>query len=572
MSNVFKAYNRYIGVMVLFFVLCCAPVVGHAYESVQGFVSEIVVQEDGSFLVTETVQYDFSQNERHGIFRTLPLTHPQSASKWYLRRVVDIDAIHVTLDDQSVPFEITRNSDSLQIKIGDAEQSITGMHRYELSYVVHGGLSYYADSYPELYWNVTGHEWSVPIIGVVANVSAPADGLRPEHACYRGFVGQTHSCVIEVATSTEVVTFKTSELAPGEGLTIAQSVSGQVVHTLVVEEVRWAILLIPALLMAVLLFGVTAYRIKTAHKLDLPVVAQYEPYPGVLPMFTGVLMDGRLDARDITAGIVYLAEQGFLRIKKIDKKVLFLFEVDDYEVTLLKSINEAPTSFHETILSLLFSFGRPDETVTLSDLKSDYAKRRTNQKALMELRKAVADDVVERGFYETVFKVMYIVWWAVGTGVLLAGGYYVSATFLPFVLAVSVVAFLLIAMMYRRRTRLGYEAKNHLDGFKEFLSVTDKERFSFHNAPEKSPEQFLKYLPYAIALGVEDRWAKVFADITIPAPVWYDGDSVGSFSAVALSHDIGAFSTALTTSASSTPSSGGGSAGGGAGGGGGGSW
>jgi uncharacterized membrane protein len=111
-----------------------------------------------------------------------------------------------------------------------------------------------------------------------------------------------------------------------------------------------------------------------------------------------------------------------------------------------------------------------------------------------------------------------------------------------------------------------------MQGFKLFLSVTEKERYSFFNAPEKSPELFMKFLPYAIAFNVEKEWAEVFKDLTIPSPSWYDGGGVNTFSAVALSSDISAFSTTFATSSGVQGSSGGGSSGGGAGGGGGGSW
>ncbi len=126
--------------------------------------------------------------------------------------------------------------------------------------------------------------------------------------------------------------------------------------------------------------------------------------------------------------------------------------------------------------------------------------------------------------------------------------------------------------LFERRTKVGYEALDHLKGFKEFLSVTDAERFKFHNAPEKSPEQFMTYLPYAIAFRVEKQWATVFEGISIPNPSWYDGGSVGAFSAANLTSSLGAFSTSFTASSGTSASSGGGSSGGGGGGGGGGSW
>ncbi len=144
-----------------------------------------------------------------------------------------------------------------------------------------------------------------------------------------------------------------------------------------------------------------------------------------------------------------------------------------------------------------------------------------------------------------------------------------------FILGIVLVSTLIagaVVFFVSRRTASGFEAKNHLDGFKLFLSVTDKERFDFHNAPEKSPELFMQYLPYAIALGVEEKWAKVFKGITIPQPDWYSGGSVNAFSATALTSELTSFSTSFSASSGVSGSSGGGSSGGGGGGGGGGSW
>jgi uncharacterized membrane protein len=122
---------------------------------------------------------------------------------------------------------------------------------------------------------------------------------------------------------------------------------------------------------------------------------------------------------------------------------------------------------------------------------------------------------------------------------------------------------------YQRRTLKGYEALNYLKGFKDYLSTTEKERYKFHNAPALNPEQYMEYLPYAIAFGVEKEWAEVFKDIQITPPDWYQSDVPKQFNAPAFAASLSSFSTSLSSSAGTSGSSGGGSSGGG---GGGGSW
>ena len=48
-------------------------------------------------------------------------------------------------------------------------------------------------------------------------------------------------------------------------------------------------------------------------------------------------------------------------------------------------------------------------------------------------------------------------------------------------------------------------------GFQRYLSITEEDRLETLHPPEKTPELFERYLPYAIALGVENKWASKFA-------------------------------------------------------------
>lgn len=114
-----------------------------------------------------------------------------------------------------------------------------------------------------------------------------------------------------------------------------------------------------------------------------------------------------------------------------------------------------------------------------------------------------------------------------------------------------------------------------------YLQVAEKDRLEFHNAPEKNPKLFNELLPYAIALGVEAKWAKQFKSLNIDeqSTDWYSGTgnrlSTAAFVS-GLSSDFGGavnsgFAPAQSSGVSSGGSSGGFS-GGGIGGGGGGSW
>lgn len=568
--------NNFLQLCAVSAVFLFVPFFAAASEKIDSFDSNIELSADGTFLVTETISYDFGEAERHGVFRYIEKEHPQAASSFLKERYLEIELLEVALDGGEVPYEVTDSNNKLEVKIGDPDSTLSGSHTYRVIYKVIGGYSYLEDGTAEVYWDVTGNGWDVPIESAVAHIKN-SDITAEERACYIGAQGETGSCTITQDEKGEV-SFSAVELGPQEGLTIAQALDGEDIQILVLERFNLILMLIVLLPFLALAIGIFGYRYRTEHKTGNPIIAQYEPYKDFKPMYTGMLFDGRLDPQDITAGIVYLAEQGFLKIRKVEKKVMFLFEVDDYQLQLMRPFSEIESAYLKDVLLLIFYENAPiGDVVTLSSLKTDFAKQKVNAVKLQTLRTDLKKDLERSGFFQT-NKTAQILLFVFGGFLFLM---FFIGEFIFFFLGLETLLLFIVAMvcglvlsvfMFERRTRTGYEALDHLKGFKLFLSVTDAERFKFHNAPEKSPEQFMEYLPYAIAFGVEKQWAKVFESVTIPNPSWYDGGSTGSFSAVNLTSSLGAFSTSFAASSGSSASSGGGSSGGGGGGGGGGSW
>lgn len=564
-------------------------------ESIESFHALIEVQSNGELFVIETVRYDFGSNDRHGIYREVASRHPQKASSIFHERYIEPIFNSVSRNGNDEGHLIQDGYDGMSVRIGDPERTITGLHEYTIRYSVSGAISTY-DGQPELYWNVTGDEWSVPMEEVSVTLKAVGGAkLLAQTVCYGPqceFTNQGESTMEFVA----------GPLAPGQQLTIAQQVYLPQ-EPIVLERITWTLIASFLMVLLVLTLGFKTYRWRTEHKFNKPVVAQYEPYQDFKPMFTGVLLDNRLDPEDITAGIVFLAQQGFITIKQTTEKVLFLFDSHDYEVTLKRPLSETSSSFQVDLLMLLFygqqvatdksklfSFKfhsltldpsknemKVGKTIRLSEVKANNSKQRSNLKLIKQLKKDVEKDLVEQGFIEQRMSRSMKGWLVGGSVFVLFFGFqavsFVSFEFFIIAFLGAIVLMVTIGFSLERRTQKGYEALNHLKGFKDFLSTTEKERYAFHNAPDKNPEQFMEYLPYAIAFKVEKEWAEVFKDVQIGNPDWYQTDVPGAhFSAVAFSNEIGSFSSSLASSGGSSGSSGGGSAGGGAGGGGGGSW
>lgn len=159
------------------------------------------------------------------------------------------------------------------------------------------------------------------------------------------------------------------------------------------------------------------------------------------------------------------------------------------------------------------------------------------------------------------------------------------------ILSLGIIAFsiliiyinMLFYFLLKAPTVQGRKIMDQIDGFKMYLSVAEKDRLNLLNPPENTPELFEKYLPYALALDVEQKWSERFSEILEKAsyhPTWYSDSNwsthnIGSFSSGLGSHLSSTISSASVAPGSSSGggfSGGGGSSGGGGGGGGGGGW
>jgi hypothetical protein len=97
------------------------------------------------------------------------------------------------------------------------------------------------------------------------------------------------------------------------------------------------------------------------------------------------------------------------------------------------------------------------------------------------------------------------------------------------------------------------------------LSVAEKDRLEFHNAPDKDPQTFEKLLPYAIVFGVENQWAEKFKDIYKTPPNWYYDPTLSNFNSILFISSLHSFSNNSIHSLATPVQSGAGGFGGGGG-------
>jgi uncharacterized membrane protein YgcG len=156
-----------------------------------------------------------------------------------------------------------------------------------------------------------------------------------------------------------------------------------------------------------------------------------------------------------------------------------------------------------------------------------------------------------------------------------------SGWWLPLILPLLAAPLVLSAFWWiAAPTPEGRKVLDHIAGFKQYLSTTEAERLDRMTPPNDTPELFEKYLPFAIALAVENHWAKRFQNVLSAASAqgqqtfaWYSGSSSPWSNPTGFVDSVGSSLSSAVGSASTAPgSSGGGSSGGGGGGGGGGGW
>ena len=580
-------------------VVAATPAAAQAGERIDAYAAELVVENNGDLRVRETITYDFGTNQKHGIFRFIPVRFPYDNKYDRIYRISDVDvsAAPGTPDDVKVTDENGRKV----FRIGDPDRTITGRHVYEIRYRVRGALNGF-DEHDELYWNALGNEWPVGVASATATVRGPAPITKV--ACFAGPQGSTLPCDSAAISPSGEATFTQGTLDAGGALTVVAALpKGAVTAVGPILDERWAIqrafALTPAsvggaLALAVLGFAWVGRRLwkdgrdrrlagaaGTEEPMplfeDMPSPVEYRPPEDLRPAQLGVLLDEVADPLDVTATIVDLAVRGYLVIEEIPKSGWF--GKRDWNLVRKKVSDDALLPYEKKLHDSLFEDG---DAVLLSSLKNKFFDD------LKKVQNLLYQDCLKGKWFtrrpdsvRTAALVIGILLLVAGIGVtvLLAIWTHYALLGIP----VALTGLFLVATHRRMpaRTAKGTAGLARVHGFRRFIETAQVERLQF--AEEENI--FAKYLPYAIVFGATKKWMKAFEDLgATPGSTgamggmgWYS--SPHPFSAARFSDDIQSFSTRTAGTIVSTPSSsgssgfgGGGSSGGGGGGGGGGSW
>jgi hypothetical protein len=533
---------------------------------IESFDARIVVTADAWTETTETIRVRFD-GAWNGLYRTIPVeyrTHEGfNASLW-------LDVERVT-DDDGTPLkhELSRAQGDRKLQVF-VPGAVNATKTIVLTYRVANALRFF-DDHDELYWNVTGNNWDVPVGAASARIELPGGVTGVRAIPYTGAFGSRGQAATVKIEGTKVDVRCDARLGLHEGLTVVIGWDKGIVRrptwsmqVALFLRSNWALFL-PIILLGLMWL---LWRWRGRDPRLRPIVVRYKPPEGLTPGEAGGLIDDKVDIRDVTSTIVDLAVRRYLAIEETATGYVFHRQKEAASWGALKR-------HEQLVLHGIFGDGR-QPTVPLSSLKNVFYKN------LREITGAILDSLTGRGFYVSrpdKVRRRYVILAVVVAALIFYAGLVAENIFgmalAPFIIAgfVTLVMMCVFAWYMPARTAPGTLALEELLGFRDFVEHVEAPRFRHMT---RTPELFEGFLPFALAFGVEMQWAAAFGDIYVSGDGWYASSSGQTFRASDFASNVTRMSSSMETTLQSSPSDSGssgfsgGSSGGGSGGGGGG--
>lgn len=516
-QNLRFALRCFVGVVFL----CCLPGALFAKSwKVADFNGNITISEDGSATVQERITLSFV-GEWHGIHRFIPVEYPGPRGTNY---TLFLDITSVTDGNGGkLKYESSTSNGFRDLKIYIPDATDTN-RTVEIDYTVRNGMRFFED-HDEFYWNVTGNDWSVPIDQAAATVAFPAAAAGSLRAqAFTGVYGSAGHDASADVTGAECSFATTSRLPMRGGLTIDVYIpKGILKEPSSFTRLLWFLGSNPIVFLPFWTFAVSFFFWwKWGRDPDpgVSVAPMYEPPKGLSPAEAGTLLEDKIHPRDITSTIVDLAVRGFIKIEETQDKAL-IFHHKDYIFHLLIPQSDwhglAP---HEQVM-LKNIFSGNDDQVRLSSLKNRFytavpSIRQDIMSALRNKGMYMLDPDSANG-YSFVAILIIVAPFAISqfTGF---KSVFSSVGLLIICGIISAIIWWLFARQMTAKTVNGARTLVAVLGFQEFMNRVDADRLK-----RMPPDTFEKFLPYAMALGVEHHWAQAFTGLIQSPPAWYVG-------------------------------------------------
>jgi len=631
--------TRPIALAAVVFLAALTPAA--AVERILLFVSDAVVERNGDLSVTETIRVEAEGREiRRGILRDFPTTYTDRNGA---RVEVGFNVQSVTRDGSPENFATEQLANGVRLRIGSADRMLaTGRHDYVIRYRTTRQIGFFAD-YDELYWNATGTGWTFAIDQAEARLTLPEAVPFRQTAFYTGPQGaRGHDATIVEQGGGRIVFRTTRPLPRGNGLTVAAAWDKGVVEPPgATQKAAWWLqdnLAVPVAILGLLL--VLGYYIHAWLRVgrDPPrgtIIPLFGPPEGMSAAAVRFVEREGFDQRCFTAAVIDLGVNGHLKITGTGKNTVLerrepgkpmaapertmearLFAtkpsllLDQANYRPLGKAREAlQEGLSEAYLGKLFTnnFGWSGFGVVASValvvavIACVVMTHGQDQAATLVVGMLIPVPFIAGGAaaIDAGLRREWLAWLFVIAGILLmivsaaVGLLIMHAAARGFIDLVPAVApFFLAAIAapafrwLQAPTVAGRKIMDQIEGFRLYLGTAEEDRLEYLNPPDKTPELFERFLPYAIALDVENTWAKRFAGVLAAAGAaaaasWYATSDNWANNPTGFVDHLSSNLSQTIASASTPPGSsdgggggsgGGGSSGGGGGGGGGSGW
>jgi uncharacterized membrane protein len=548
-------------------------------DRIISFATDITVREDTSIEVREEfVVHSEEAWFKWGMIRHLPISSNERWDQRFAGEGKDDNGIRVKIfevneDGSPVAYEHGSGWGYGQLRIGKLDVPLPrGDHRFVIRYLAEGVPRLLAD-HDELYWNVLGYYFDLPVEEAAVRVRLPA-GVPSEEIQPEAYVGgrgisnprKPDTGLMREQDSPDTAAYRATNLGPEQSLSIAVSwPKGSLTAPKmgVLSRDRW---LLAAPLVLFLYYLMVWIKLGPEPALG-SVAVRYDPPEGLSPAAVRYIRTTGTDARTSAAVIAQLAARNCMRIELQDGK---------YKLTQLNTDANAVKSLapeEARVLEMLFEDGKEitlhpnngDELNKYSlaiqgqlqkQLDGQYFTRHIGYIALgilASLLAAMSMALTANGKDTT--GVLFLTWWfffcgmilgAVtltsivpacklalrgmgGTRQLLIGLLVLGAFGVGFVLVLKTIsqnvspayAVMLVALVainigwipaLKRMTARGRQALAEIEGFRTFLEKVEQDRMQRLNTTQEAPKASVEFLPYAIALEVRESWGDRLAE------------------------------------------------------------
>ena len=497
-------------------------------DKILDFSVDLEIDKNSQLLVSENILISFDE-KKHGFFRDLPTSYTDNLNNHYN---INLIVESILADNKKTDFTVQPFANGYRIKIGSPSTYVNGKVNYQIKYQVNRQIGFF-ENHDELFWNAIGNGFPFIIKKAKVKVILPENFGIQEITAYTGLFGEKNRNYTAHFQGNLAEFQITQPLKPYEGFSVAVAwPKGLIKPPTVYQKIKWflrdnlsVIFVIMSLLLLAFYYFIVLVKfvIKPFKRSIIP----FYSIDNLLPADVGYIINKcRYNNKILACATVDMAVKGYINI---DKKFS-----NSYKLKLINKL--AKEKVYQEILEKLFdkNFNSGKIVGISSNNLIDQKPVRNAQQVLTKyLSEQYDKKIIKNHTSHRLFSVVF----SIISCVLL---YFVAT---PFITIMACICFVIMNIWFDHKMRIytqeGQEILEKILGFKMFLSFTEAQRLKYLSVDTRSPQEYEKFLPYAMALGVEKNWNGQYASLFIkmakeghsyvPAWYWYRGRRGSSY-------------------------------------------